>query len=424
MSQGASPDAAPDGAAESGLARALSPTLLILVALGTTLGAGIYVVIGEIIGSAGYWTPVAFLVACVVALFTGTSFAELAGRNPSAGGPVAWADDAFGRRWLSVGVGWGIVAVGIASAATISTGFVAYIGAFVPLSKWWILPVVVGIPTAIAIAGVRESAIVMAVTTVAGLVGLVLVLWQAGGNIGDWPQTLALGDAGGEAGGVEGGLLLGIVIGAFLAFYAFIGFEDIVHLGEETKAAHRTVPLAIFVTLGVALVFYLLIALAAVTTLPPRELAESKVPLVAVVERTGMNGLIVGVLGLVTIADGLFAQIIMVSRTVYDLGERRRGAPRFLSALWPRTRTPALATALAGGIILALALFFPTRTLASATSAVILVVFCVANLALIRLKSRQALPKGRFRAPAVVPWLGAGSCLLLLAALPFAGGEH
>jgi APA family basic amino acid/polyamine antiporter len=110
---------------QGGLKRSLSPPLLILVALGTTLGAGIYVVIGEIIGSAGYWTPISFLAACVVALFSGASFAELAGRNPSAGGPVAWADDAFGKHWLSVAVGWGIIAVGIASAATISTGFVS-----------------------------------------------------------------------------------------------------------------------------------------------------------------------------------------------------------------------------------------------------------------------------------------------------------
>jgi APA family basic amino acid/polyamine antiporter len=402
---------------QGGLKRSLSPPLLILVALGTTLGAGIYVVIGEIIGSAGYWTPISFLAACVVALFSGASFAELAGRNPSAGGPVAWADDAFGKHWLSVAVGWGIIAVGIASAATISTGFVSYIGEFAQWSKWWVLPVVVGVPTLIAIVGVKESAIVMAATTIAGLIGLMLVLWHAGGNIGDWPQKIS----GGEGGGVQGGLLLGIAIGAFLAFYAFIGFEDIVHLGEETKNAHRTVPLAIFATLGVALLFYLLIALAAVTTVPPQELAQSKVPLVAVAEASGLNGLLIAILGLITIADGLFAQIIMVSRTAYDLGERRNGAPKFLSHLWSRTKTPAVATALAGSVILALALFFPTRTLASGTSAVILTVFTVANVALIRLKSRGTA-RG-FEVPAFVPWLGAASCVLLLLALPFAEGK-
>jgi APA family basic amino acid/polyamine antiporter len=402
-----------------GLARSLSPPLLILVALGTTLGAGIYVVIGEIVGSAGYWAPVSFLAACVVALFTGASFAELAGRNPSAGGPVAWANDAFGLKWLAIAVGWGIVTIGIVSAATLATGFVAYIGEFTQWSKWWILPVVVGIPTAIVVAGVKESAVVMALTTIAGIIGLLLVLWQAGGNIVEWPQKLASGEGGGES-----GIALGIFIGAFLAFYAFIGFEDIVHLGEETKDAHRTVPIAIFATLGVALAFYLLIALAAVTTVTPQELAQSKVPLVTVGEATGMNGLIIGILGLITIADGLFAQLIMVSRTVYDLGQRRNGAPEAIAALWRPTRTPAIATVLAGSIILALALFFPTRTLASATSTVILLVFAIANVALIRLKRKQPKSRSGFRVPMIVPWLGAASCLALLAVQPFAGGGH
>ncbi len=408
------------GSQEGGLARALSPPLLILVALGTTLGAGIYVVIGEIVGAAGYWTPVSFLVACVVALFSGASFAELSGRNPSAGGPVAWADDAFGRHWLSVAVGWGIVLVGIVSGATISTGFVAYIGEFVGWSKWTILPIVVGVPTAIAIAGVRESAWFMAATTVAGMIGLGIVLWASGANIPEWPQKL------GEGSGSSGadGVWLGIGLGAFLAFYAFIGFEDIVHLGEETKAAHKTVPLAIFCTLAVALVFYLLIAIAAVATVPPERLAESRVPLVDVVEAAGMNGLVVGILGLVTIADGLFAQLIMVSRTIYDLGERRRGAPRWLSQLWPLTRTPAIATLLVGTTILLLALFFPTRTLAGATSAIILVIFATANVALIVLKRRGPPPRRSFQVPAVVPWLGVATCLVLLLVQPFAdGGE-
>lgn len=403
-----------------GLARALSPPLLILVALGTTLGAGIYVVIGEIVGAAGQWAPVSFLIACVVALFSGASFAELAGRNPSAGGPVAWADEAFGRHWLSVAVGWGIVLVGISSGATIATGFVAYIGEFAGWSKWTILPLVVGIPTAVAIAGVRESAWFMAATTVAGLVGLGIVLWAAGANIPAWPRQLA--DAAGAPG--PDGVWLGIAFGAFLAFYAFIGFEDIVHLGEETKAAHKTVPLAIFCTLAVALVFYLLIAITAVATMPPERLAASRVPLVDLVEAAGMNGLVVGVLGLVTIADGLFAQFIMASRTIYDLGERRRGAPRLLSRLWPRTRTPAVATLLVGTAVLLLALFFPTRTLAGATSAIILVIFAIANVALIVLQRRGEPSRRIFRAPAVVPWLGAATCLVLLLVQPFAEAGH
>lgn len=401
-----------------GLARSLSPPLLILVALGTTLGAGIYVVIGEIIGAAGYWAPVSFLAACVVAGFTGASFAELSGRIPSSGGPVAWADAAFGRRWLAIGVGWAIILTGIASGATVSTGFVSYVGEFVDWPKWWVLPVLVGIPTLIAVIGVKQSAWFMGATTIAGIVGLLIVLWQAGGNIPEWPQLLQRPET--QFG--KGGIVMGVMLGAFLAFYAFIGFEDIAHLGEETKIAHRTVPIAIFVTLGVALIFYFLISVTAVSTLPPERLAQSKVPLVDVVEAAGFNGLVIGVLGLVTIADGLFAQIIMVSRTIYDLGRSRGGAPKTLAALSSRTRTPVLATILVGGAILLLALFFPTRTLAAGTSSIVLAVFTIANVSLIRLKAKGEAKKDVFQVPVLVPWIGAATCLLLLAVQPFVGG--
>ena len=157
---------------DDGLSRAVSPKLLIFFALGTTLGAGIYVVIGEIIGAAGYWTPIAFLAASLVAAFTGASFAELTGRCPSSGGPAAWAFKAFGVRWLAIAVGWGIIATGIVSGATIATGFVAYAGVFVDWSKWWVLPILVGLPTAVAIVGVKQSAWFMGLTTAAGIVGL------------------------------------------------------------------------------------------------------------------------------------------------------------------------------------------------------------------------------------------------------------
>ena len=93
------------GSADAKLARSIPPSLLMLYALGTTLGAGIYVVIGEIIGAAGQWAPLSFALAGLVAGLTGASFAELSARCPSSGGPVAWIDLAFGRNWPAIAIG-------------------------------------------------------------------------------------------------------------------------------------------------------------------------------------------------------------------------------------------------------------------------------------------------------------------------------
>ena len=402
-----------------GLTRSISPGQLILYGLGTTLGAGVYVVIGEIIGASGAWAPLSFALASLVAALTGASFAELTGRAPSSGGPVAWVAEAFGEGWMPIAVGWGIVAAGVVSAATVATGFVSYLGVFVDWSKWWILPVLVGVPTIVASVGIKQSAWFMAATTLAGLAGIVIILVMTAGNIPDWPkvierENIAFG---------SGAMLSGILLGGFLAFYAFIGFEDIAHLAEEVKDVERSIPCAIFVTLIVSMAIYVTVALAAVTTLPIAALAESSTPLVDMLGDAGIAIPIVVLLSLMTIADGLLAQIIMASRTIHDLGERRKGAPAIISKISARTKTPVVATVICGGGVVTLALFYPTGTLASITSGIVLSVFVIANFALIVLKRRNAAPKKVFHAPIWVPYAGAISSLGLLAVQIFSTGS-
>ena len=405
-------------AAKSGLARSVSAPMLTLYGLGTMLGAGIYVVIGEIIGAAGHWAPLSFAAAALVAALTGASFAELAGRLPSSGGPVAWSEKAFDQRWLSVALGWAIVATGVVSAATITTGFVGYANLFIDLSKWWLAPLLLGTLTLVAAIGVKQSAWFMALTTAVGVAGLLLVLWEAGPNIPEWPDLVG----GGASAPASSGIVAGVLMGGFLAFYAFIGFEDLAHLGEEVRDVRRSMPIAIFVTIGVSLLFYVAVAAAAVTTLAPAALAESKAPLVDVVRESGRSGTLLGALSLAIIANGALAQIVMASRAIHDLGKRRGGAPERLARVSERTHTPLLATLAVGAVTLALALLFSTKALASGTSAIMLVNFAVANAALIVLKRRCPPPENAFEAPAWIPWAGAATCLLLVAGQFLLGG--
>lgn len=120
---------------DRGLSRELGTPMLALYGTGTILGAGIYVLIGKVAGEAGYWMPLAFLIAALVAGVNGMAYAELATRQPRAGGPAAYVQHAFGKNWLAVLVGWMIVATGVVSAATISAGFAGYVGHFVDLPE-------------------------------------------------------------------------------------------------------------------------------------------------------------------------------------------------------------------------------------------------------------------------------------------------
>lgn len=380
-----------------GFARDISPALLAIYGLGTVLGAGIYVVIGKIAGEAGMLTPLAFLLAAAAAALTAFSYAELSGRVPESGGSAAYVAEGFGRKYLTMFVGWALIATGLVSAATITTGFIGYANVFFPISKSWGVPALIGALTLVAAIGVRQSAWFMGLTTAAGIVGLLIVIVAAGGGIADYPARFSAGIG-------SQGWASGVMLASFLAFYAFIGFEDLVTLAEEAEDAQRALPLAIFVALGVSLVFYVLTSIVAVTTLDPARLDDTGAPLVAVVRETGQDGAILGLLSLAIIINGALAQLVMAARVTHDLSQRRDGAPTWLGRIDSRTRTPLRATLLGGTVIALLALFFPTETLASWTSYIILTVFFFANAALVAIKrAGRSAPEGVRTCPVIVP---------------------
>lgn len=109
--------------------------MLTLYGLGTIIGAGIYVLVGEIAGRAGVFAPIAFLVAATVAAFTGFTYGELAARMPVSAGEAVYVNAAFQRKWLSAITGWAVVLTGVVSAAALVNGFTGYFLVFIELPE-------------------------------------------------------------------------------------------------------------------------------------------------------------------------------------------------------------------------------------------------------------------------------------------------
>ena len=118
------------------LKRSLGLPLLTLYGLGVIIGAGIYVLVGEIAGQAGMATPLSFLVAAGIAALTGLSYAELAVRYPEAAGEVAYARQAFGSDVLARLVGLGVLFVVVVAAASIARGAVGYVQVYLETPEW------------------------------------------------------------------------------------------------------------------------------------------------------------------------------------------------------------------------------------------------------------------------------------------------
>lgn len=398
---------------QGSLKRTISLPLLTFYGLGNILGAGIYVLMGKVVGAAGYFAPLAFFLASLVATFTALSYAEFASRHPHSAGEAVYLYEGFQWRFLSVLVGLLIALAGMVSAATMAKGFAGYFQLFFDLSPWLIMPGLLLLLGGIALWGIRESVRLIAVITLLEAGGLVLLLWVSRGSLSTLPENLPklLSPSQGEN-------WQGIIAGAFLAFYAYIGFEDMVNVAEEVKQAPRNLPLGIFFALIASTILYASVALVAVLSIEPAVLGQSDAPLALLyTSATGASPTIISLIGMVAVINGALIQLIMASRILYGMS-RQGWLPVFLAYVHPQTHTPWPATLLVTGLITLLALLFPLVTLAAITSGLILVVFSLVNLALWRVKRRIPHPTEARTFPLWVPI--AGFCFslgLLLAQL-------
>lgn len=184
-----------------------------------------------------------------------------------------------------------------------------------------------------------------------------------------------------------------IILGAFLAFYAFIGFEDMVNIAAEVKDPAKTMPRAIVIVLIIATVLYITISWVSISLVSADELSSSSAPLALVYEKaTGDKAVILSLIGMFAVINSALIQIIMVSRILYGMSSKG-WMPKFLGVVNTKTSTPVYATIVTALITLTLTLVLPLLTLAQSTSFLIFIVFTLVNLSLIRIKLKHPSPK-------------------------------
>lgn len=394
-----------------GLMRTLTLAHAVLYGLGVTIGAGIYVLVGTAAGRSGMHAPLAFLGAAVVMAFTAATFAELGTRMPVSASEAAYVEKAFSRRWLSLAVGLLVVATATISAATISVGSAGYLAIFLPWPAPWIITGVVLAMGLIACLATVQSVAFAGIMTLIEVGGLVLII-VAGFGSGSALLT-RLPEA--WSGFNDMSAWVGLSSTTLIAVFAFIGFEHLVNVAEEMKDPRRTLPRALFLTLGLTALIYAIVVWIAVVAVPPQELARSSAPLALVFERqTGLPLVSMSAIAVVATLNGIIVHMIMIARVIYGMAEQGN-LPRVLTKLNATTGTPLLATALGVSAILALSLAVPLAGLADLTSRFTLVVFAVVNIALIRIKRQEGEPPpGIFLCRSWVPVAGLSSSLSLL----------
>ena len=403
-----------DGAAADApsLMRTIGPAQMALYGLGSMLGAGIYGLIGKAAGQAGNAVWLSFVVALVAALLTAFSYASLGSRYPRAAGAAYVTERAYGFPLLSFMVGLALVCSGLTSIATQSQVFAANIAALfgletIPVS--WLALGFLLILTGLVFRGIRESMWVNVLCTLIEACGLAIVIVAGASYWGsvDYLETPTLP-------GSDHAALL-VMQAAVLAFFAFIGFEDMINVAEETRDPERTVPLGLILAMAAAAVLYIAIAVTAVSVVPWQDLASAPGPITAVMERAAPSvpPLLFTAITLFAVANTALVNYVTASRLIY--GMARQGLlPQRLGDVHAGRRTPHLAVAALFLVLAPLALLGTITELAAATVLLLLLVFTVVNGALFILKGRDSEKRGRFEIPRAIPALGALTCLILI----------
>ena len=381
------------GSVEPRLERRLGPIAVSLSGIGIILGAGIYVLVGEAAGEAGNSVWLAFVVGALVAAPTGLAFAELAAMFPEAGAAAAYTREAFGVRTAFL-TGWFDIAVSTVGAAAVALGFGGYLDDLTSsgASPWASLSatpmaiaalVAVGV---IAYVGVRETVAVAIVFTLIEAAGLVVVAAVGLPQFGDVDLLSA-----------ENGVV-GVLGAASLVYFAYQGFEEIATLSEETIDPRRNIPLAIVVAVIVTTTLYVLVALAAVSSVAWEQLAESNAPLADVVAAVSSDRLadVISTVALFATFNTVLLLVATGARISYGMAQRRL-LPAVFGRVSRTRRTPWVATLVITVMAIALATTGDIGFVAQVTNFAVFGLFTIVNAAVIVLRRNRPDAERAFR---------------------------
>lgn len=365
--------------------------------------------VGDAAGLAGGLLWLAFLAGAVIALFSGLSYAELTSMYPKAASEYVYVGRAYGNRLLSFLTEWIMLITELVAAAAVSIGFAGYFSNIFHVPE---LPVAIAlliVLTIVAVGGVGGSFRLNSVLSMVAIGGLLIVIGAGLDRFGTVSYTYSPNG------------LSGVIGAAVLVVFAFIGFDNMTNISEETKQPEKTVPRGLLIAVAVTTIIYGLVGLAVVSLVPWQGLSTSAAPLAyAVSVDLGPTAYgLLSIIALLTTLNTVLVLLIVSSRIIYGMG--REGAlPRILGRLDRRTSTPIVASIIALFVALSFLPLGKIDVVAKITSFGSLLTFTLVNLSLLHLRRVAPNVSRPFKAPLSIRWvsitalLGMISCILLL----------
>jgi len=396
---------------------------IVTYSIGVIVGTGIYTLIGIGAGISGNLLWLSFIIAGIIASLTALSYAKLSSIFTKVSAESFYAQKAFKNKKISFLVGYLSLLVWIFSAATVAWGLAAYAKAITPINPLFIAIGSIIIISIINFLGVQKSVIANNILTIITLFGLFVIIIFGLPYIGQ----VNLFEGINKMNFIENSFSLSnsIFSAAALVFFAFLGFEGIVNISEETKNPKKNIPKAIFFSLFFVTIIYVLISIIAVSVVPPIELynatlptSTSEGPLSLVAEQVLFPGagLILTLIAFCAIGSTLIVILNVSSRIIYGLSKQEL-APKMFEYLNPKTNTPAVAILLTTILACLFALIGNIETLGSLCTMGIFLLFGIINIALIIIQKEFTpfeLNKSLINKETILPLIGALFCFFML----------
>ncbi len=357
-----------------------------IAGVGIIVGAGIYVLIGAASGLAGNAVWVSFLIAAFVAFLTGLSYAELSSIYAEDSGEYSYVEHTFGKKYAFI-VGYLVMFAGITAAAAVSLGFAGYLSSLIGFSNIIMIAVCAIIFfTLLNMVGIKQSMrlnSLFTIISVAGLLGIIIFALPKLGSVNYFDIKS----------------LQGIFKASSLIFFAYIGFDSVVQLSEETKNPKKNIPRALLLSIIISTLIYILVAFACVSVIDPQILGASSSPIADVAKALlgSQAGLVLALIALCSTSNTILLELIAMSRLIYGMSKDYKKI-NWLSFINKKTNTPVYAILLVAILALTFVMIGKIEIVAQTTNFAIFIIFAAINLALI--KSRYIKHKKEmFREP-------------------------